>query len=88
MFLVMVNDKDGILNELAHVGFNRQDAERHFLYVCDEKISNFDEYDHDDIEAVLDDGYAKYGRGCVMFIDTSNCIGDKELVAQFGGNNG
>lgn len=42
-------------------------AEQHFLDLCREKIWNFDEYTQDDIDAILDNGYEKYG-------DNSICI--------------
>lgn len=79
MFIVLINDNEGILNELVHVGCDRKNAERHFLSTCDERISNFDEYNHDDIEAVLGNGYEKFGGGVVMLIDTDGCTSDDAI---------
>ena len=39
---------------------NDKEAESNFLAVCKENISNFDEYSKDDIEYLLDNGYATF----------------------------
>jgi hypothetical protein len=71
MFLVMTI-KDNVPDELLIQTESRKTAELHFLDACGTRISNFDEYNHHDIEAVLSDGYAEYGTGCVCMLDLSN----------------
>ena len=70
-FLVLTI-KDGVPDELLVQTSDRKNAERHFLDACSTRISNFDEYNHHDIEAVLSEGYAEYGTGCVCMLDLSN----------------
>ena len=82
MFLVQVNFNDGCLDELIWVGVNRDVGESHFLDACNERISNWDEYTTSDVDSVLDDGYAESDSGCIVFIDTSHCISDEELMTQ------
>lgn len=79
MFITLVNDSDGILKELVHIGTDRATCEQKFIGACAEAISNWDGYSPADIAAVLDEGYAVFGGGSVMFIDASNCITDDEL---------
>lgn len=40
-------------------------ANKKFIELCRERFSNFDEYTPEDIENILDDGYAEYGRGSI-----------------------
>jgi len=79
MYLIQVNDLEGVLKELVSVHFDRREAEFAFIQSCMDNISNWDEYEPDDIAKVLDEGYALYGGGVVMFIDASNCITDTEI---------
>lgn len=82
MFLVQVNDRDGILKELVHVGVDHDVATLRFLEACDTSITNWGEYSQDDVSDVLDDGYAKFGGGCVMFIDTDGVTSDEAIRDQ------
>ena len=78
MFLVMVNDSDGILNELVLVT-DRDKAQKHFLDTCSTKLSNWDEYTPADKDALLDLGYEKFGGGIVMLINTDGFTSDDAI---------
>ncbi len=82
MFIVQVNDNDGILQDLIHVGIDRAKADAAFLSVCAERFTNWSEYGAIDVQSLLEDGYAKFGGGIIMLIDTSNCVTDDELRDQ------
>lgn len=79
MFIILTNDNKGILDELIHIGVDRAVAEQRFIEACAERFTNWDDYTPTDVSALLDDGYAEWGGGVVMFIDTSNCTTDAEL---------
>lgn len=70
MFLV-ASFEDNVLNMIHHYGENREKAELAFLATVREKVSNWDEYTHSDVEAILDLGFEGYGCGVINFIDTS-----------------
>lgn len=61
--------KNGVLEEGYNFSGKRDEiaklAEKKFLELCHDKISNFDEYTPDDITAILDDGLAEYGGGSI-----------------------
>lgn len=40
-------------------------AEKAYLDMCREVVSNFDEYTADDIAAILDNGFCAYGKGTI-----------------------
>lgn len=82
MYIVQVNDGKGVLKELVWMGTEREIGAKQFLDTCSTAISNWDNYDSADLADVLDDGYAEFGGGAVMFIDTSGCITDDELRDQ------
>jgi hypothetical protein len=44
---------------------NREEAQRVFLDKCNTYISNWDEYSKEDVDAVLEDGYEKFGNGSI-----------------------
>ena len=79
MFLVQVNDNRGILNELVLVTTDRDKAQEHFLDTCSTKLSNWDEYTQSDKDALLDQGYEKFGNGVVMLIDTDGVTSDDAI---------
>lgn len=84
MFLVQVNDNDGILTELVHIGIDREVAETKFLDTCIALLHDAEglhdaEYSEDEKNAILDNGYEKVGAGVAMLIDTSNCTTDDKL---------
>ena len=47
-------------------------AEKKFLERMSECLSNFDEYDDDDISSCLDDGIAKFGTGSICITHNEN----------------
>jgi hypothetical protein len=47
------------------------DAEKLFLDICRENIWDFDEYTQEDIDAMLDDGYEKWGDNSVSITHIS-----------------
>jgi len=55
------------------------EAEEYFLSVCRERLSNFDEYDKDDIQAILDNGYEEFGNGsiCLCWPEVADRIEDQ-----------
>ena len=79
MFIILSNDNKGILDELIHMGVDRAEAEQKFIGACAERLASWDSYTPEDISNYLDDGYAIWDGGVVMFIDTSNCTTDDEL---------
>lgn len=86
MFLVLVN-KDSVLEEIAHVGVDRQVAEQRFIEVCSERISNWDEYTPADVAAVLENGYEMFGKGvgAIVLVDTDGWTNDEAIAAMTGG---
>ena len=82
MFIVLVNDEEGILNELVLVTVDLDKAKAIFLQTCSEKLHGA-EYSEDEKDAILSNGYEQVGaEGVVMLIDTSNCVSDEELRDQ------
>jgi len=79
MFLIQVNNNDGVLKEITHVGCDRSKAETAFFATCEEQLSNWDEYTSEDRNSVLHEGYAQYGCGCIMFIDTDGFTSDAAI---------
>lgn len=84
MFLVQNNDNHGVLKELVYVGCDRETAQEHFFSTCSTAISNWAEYTRDDQEVCLDDGYAEFGGGAILFIDTDGITSDAEIAAMIG----
>jgi hypothetical protein len=78
MFLVQTI-RDNVLSGIAHVGTDRAEAEQKFISTCASEISNWDEYDPADIAAVLDEGYAIFGGGAVMLVDTDGFTSDDNI---------
>ncbi len=61
--------KDGVV-DANHLFVGRhqeisEKANQKLIEVCREVFSNFDTYTPDDIEAILEDGYAEFGHGSV-----------------------
>lgn len=79
MFLVQVNDNDGVLKDLTHVGCDRDKAETAFFDTCEGNLSNWDEYTQGLRDDVLNDGYCKYGGGCILLIDTDGFTSDDAI---------
>ena len=42
-----------------------EEAEKEFLDLCREYLSNFDEYTKEDIDTILENGYESFGTGFV-----------------------
>lgn len=85
MFIVLVNDNEGILKEIIHMGMKRDAAEQHFIRACATNLSNWEGYTPEDISAVLENGYEVFGGGCIMFVDTDGFTSDEEIAAMTGG---
>ena len=47
---------------------NGEQAEKKFLEICKERLSNFNEYNQDDISVILEDGFERYGDGSISII--------------------
>jgi hypothetical protein len=52
--------KDSVVDEVVPCD-DGQHAEQVFIKKCEEKISNFDEYTDMDVQAIIDNGYEKFG---------------------------
>jgi len=75
MYLVMTI-KAGLPDDLVWLGNNYEQGKKVFLDRCSTDVSNWDEYDAEDIEACLNDGYCEYGRiSAVVFLDLTNLTG-------------
>jgi len=85
MFIVQVNGNDGILDELVSIHKDRDDAIRAFLGTCESRLSNWDKYSASDIDAVLDEGYCKFGTGIVLLIDTDGVTSDDAIRDELTG---
>jgi len=44
---------------------NREDAELRLVDVVAYTVSNFDEYEHEDVEAIREQGYERFGAGII-----------------------
>ena len=68
-FIIVI--RAGVL-DTAEVS-TRENCERRFLEKCASCITNWDEYDADDVQCILDDGYAEFGGNgssvCLTWID-------------------
>jgi hypothetical protein len=84
MYVVVVNE-DNILRELLCVTKDAKIAEDHFLSACKTNISNWDQYNEADRDAVLEDAFAQYGNCAVVLMDVSNVKSDDEICAELGG---
>lgn len=85
MFIVQVI-QDNVLDEIVHIGTDRAAAEQQFIGACAKVISNFlEEYKPDDIAAILDQGYEKFGNGAVILIDTDGFTSDEYIRASLTG---
>jgi len=80
MYLVQVS-KHNILDALVYVGCDREVAIGHFFDTCSTCISNWDEYDQNDKDALLDAGYERFDHGAVLLIDTDGITSDAEISA-------
>jgi hypothetical protein len=63
---VVIVDKD-VVDELF-ICENSEKAEKKFLDECSTRISNWDEYTSDDIDAILDNGYEAFGNGSICIV--------------------
>ena len=83
MFIIQVNDNDGVLKDLCYIGFDRKRCEEKFLKACAKTIPNWEEgYSSRNKSDILDNGYVEFVGGAVNFIDASNCRTDSELRDQ------
>lgn len=69
MYLVIIN-KNNLPQDMVLVTTDLDKAQAQFLDTCSTQISNWDEYDQDDKDALLDLGYEQTGDGAVVLIDT------------------
>ncbi len=82
MYIVQVNDEDGILHELVHIGFNLEIAQKCFITTC--KRFGWHEHPDSDIKILLEDGYEVCScGGAIVLMDTSGLMSDQELVQLF-----
>ena len=47
---------------------NGEQAEKKFLEICKERLSNFDTYNKDDISAILEQGYERFGKKTISIV--------------------
>lgn len=73
MFIVMTI-KDNVPEDIIGVFIVRELAQKCFLDACSTRLSNWDEYDNEDKEALLDQGYEEFGNGSITYIDLKNNI--------------
>ncbi len=68
-FVNVIAIKDGVVEESYLFTGDRMEiamlSHNKLIELCREKFSNFDEYTDDDIESILDDGFAEYGKGSI-----------------------
>ncbi len=82
MFLVMTIERNCV-DEIQHIGADRERAEVAFLTTLRSAITNWDGYTREDIEAILDQGYEQTLRGtCVFFLDTDGWTSDRDILKQ------
>lgn len=81
MYLVQVNDEDGLLMNLVHIGFNLELAQDFLLGVCER--FTLKEISTEERDTILEDGFHLYNNGAVVLIDTSNLLSDQKLVQLF-----
>ncbi len=59
--------KDGLVVDVSHFAERDKDkAEEEFCFFCDQYLSDFDEYDGDDIAALLETGSCHFGNGSIQ----------------------
>lgn len=79
-FVNVIAIKDGVVEESYLFTGDRMEiailSHNKLIELCREKFSNFDEYTDDDIESILDDGFAEYGKGsiCITWPDVHEAI--------------
>lgn len=68
-FVNVIVIQDGVVDENhLFIGSHEEISElanKKFIDLCKQRFSNFDAYTPDDIESILDDGFAEYGRGSI-----------------------
>ena len=68
-FVNVIAIKDGVVEESYLFTGDRMEiailSHNKLIELCREKFSNFDEYTDEDIESILDDGFAEYGKGSI-----------------------
>ncbi|MAE81291.1 MAG: hypothetical protein CMB80_01055 [Flammeovirgaceae bacterium] len=70
---VVVVQDNGVIDEIW-VYSKPEEAEVKFHEVCAERLSNWDEYTSEDQEAVLDQGYERFGHGVIYIVHSSNVL--------------
>jgi hypothetical protein len=78
MFLV-IRITDNVLNDIQFVGTDRQQAQDHFIDACRNHLTNFCDYSQEDIDNVLDEGYAEFVNGSICLVDTDGWSSDAEI---------
>lgn len=84
MFIIQINDSNGILKDMVYFGIDRSVAEQHFLSACKQNVSNWNEYNAEDVETILDDGCIQFGDGAVNFINTDGYTSDNAIASIIG----
>ena len=72
--VIILDDKGVIesLNSFDDTEEGRQAAETAFIEQCASRISNWDEYDQDDIDGILDQGYEKTGKHTIIIAHSTS----------------
>lgn len=71
---VIYIDSDGMVTEkfdYLDTHENNEIAERTFVVLAQQYVSNFDEYSSDDIEAALEDGYLGFGKSSLQIVHST-----------------
>jgi len=61
---ILVVIKDNVVDYIK-ICKDGPDLEKNFLDKCRELVTNFDKYDQEDIEFILDEGYETIGNGSI-----------------------
>lgn len=71
---VIYIDSDGMVTEkfdYLDTPENNEIAERTFVVLAQQYVSNFDEYSSDDIEDALEDGYLGFGKSSLQIVHST-----------------
>lgn len=87
MFIVQVNDHNGVPDKLVYVGCDRSLAETAFIDACKASVKNWDRhrYRDDTCKALLDDGFCRWGDRVINFIDTDGFTSDDAIRDELTG---
>ena len=65
--VIVTSDTNVIEENFLFTGFDATArATTKFLDLCNDYISNWDEYDAEDIDTILDNGYEQFGNGYIL----------------------